>query len=474
MWSWRVFERFRGRGGSSRRSYTSNLGESVKIPEPFREISYKDVKKVLLEPSLFVRSSTALAVLGALGAYVAYSMDWQNTPQSQLQVALENLKCEDTQAKVEGYEKLDKQLFAIRRVFSGPVGIPVSQDALTSEQLVTTLMKNIEVEEVSGRSLTWVYKLLSSIHGDKVLDTVLAVDPNLSTICKSLVSPDYGNTDEWLVASKIILDFAEDKQHKDKYQSVFQSNPDFINAIQAMASSPFPLAVATAHNLYELLPEDNPLDPEIANRLKQLNPSSRMHHEMTNLGLLEVGSYKSNPHIVTPRGPTSNSLSIAFFSTFAYFWGKMLWNFSISTSSSYKTLIEDQDPKRVRSLKKQFLRNSGVGRAVFALLTFDYLCSILLRSSSSSHLDFNADFPFHLPESISKQETPLCSSFPFVQSSLFLFGTIYSIYTHRFVVVPLLLAGAYNNLDIIDEKVGVPRPIMKVKDFFVENDPLSL
>jgi len=211
-----------------------------------------------------------------------------------------------------------------------------------------------------------------------------------------------------------------------------------------MVESHVPLAVATAQQLATLLPQTAGLNDSVKESLSKLSKASSFNKSLADIGLQHVPEYTQHPYLTTGKGPTASLLSTVVFSMFASLWGKVMWSTSVNLSSEYSALVQGQDPKRVRSLRKQFLRSRAVGRAVFTLLMFDYIASLLLRSSSE---DMLLDAPIKIPEVITTIK-PLSTVFPFVQTSLFLLGTLIMIRRQRFVVVPLLLAGAFYNRDL--------------------------
>jgi len=204
-----------------------------------------------------------------------------------------------------------------------------------------------------------------------------------------------------------------------------------------------------AARLFALLPEDARVDKEIKTKFAKYNNSTTtgIIKSITDIGLRHAHEYAEHPSLVVSHGPSASFLSTLIFSSFATVWGKSLWTSSVSMSPGFRTLVRDQDPKRVNTFRKQFLQHRAVGRAVFFLLIFDYLASLGMKHASGERLAFHRDSPIQVPLEHSK--LPMSSAYPFVQTSLFIFSTLVMLHTQRFIVVPLLLAGGFYNIDLI-------------------------
>jgi len=259
-----------------------------------------------------------------------------------------------------------------------------------------------------------------------------------------LTQSNYVDTTNWILASHIILNIANNEEE-------FAHNENLVSGIESMAASGHPLAVATAARLLVLVPSDARMGKEVLTNLAKYNTNSMADiiKSLTDVGLRHVPEYANHPSLVVSHGPTAGVLTTFLFSSFATVWGKALWTSSISLSPGFRTLVKDQDPKRVHSFRKQFIRNRAVGRAVFLLLMYDYLASLGMKHTSGEKLAFHRESPIQLPKSWANSKQPLSSVYPFVQTTLFICATLVMVHTQRFVVVPLLLAGGFYNIDLI-------------------------
>jgi hypothetical protein len=144
-------------------------------------ITYNQVKETLLKRTLFVKTSTALAILGSVGVFMSYVNDWENTAERELAKSLNLLSYDDLLYKQEGFNILNNGLFVMKRVFSGPVGIPVGADALVKENVISSLVNSVQApEEVSLDALAWIYKLVTYYPlAKEARSLVLQSDPSL-------------------------------------------------------------------------------------------------------------------------------------------------------------------------------------------------------------------------------------------------------------------------------------------------------
>jgi len=435
----RTFGFFRIDGRSKIRIQFKRFNSNT--PEALTPLTYKQIKNAILKRSLFVKVSTAAIILGGIGVIMSYVHGWEDTPERQLAKALNNLHYDDVQYKIEGFNILNEKLFVTKRVFSGEVAIPVGVENLVREDVVSSLVNNVPVAEVRGHALSWIYKLVS--YSPFASYYLLLSDPNLDKVCTVLIQTDYSSTTDWILASHILLNM-------EKHKEAFVKNVTFLIGLESMAYSNNPLAVSTASRLFTLLTPDVSINSELSSNLAKLNQNS-ITSSITKIALNHVPEYVHYPHLTDHHNLPASLVSTLVFSTFASVWGKLLWSASISMSSEYKALVKGHDPKQVKSLRKQFLRHRAVGRAVFALLLFDYVASNLMTHTSGERLAFQKNSPLQLPSNLSKKSIPLSSLYPVVQTSLFLLGSLIALHTQRFVVVPLLLAGGFYNMDLVKQ-----------------------
>lgn len=89
--------------------------------------------------------------------------DRDNTPERALALALSEINNDIDRIKQDGFSILNQALFATKRLFSGPVGLPVGAQHLASQNVIQSLLDNIRSSnpEISSQAALWLLKLSS-------------------------------------------------------------------------------------------------------------------------------------------------------------------------------------------------------------------------------------------------------------------------------------------------------------------------
>lgn len=78
-------------------------------------------------------------------------------------LALGEINNDVDRIKQDGFDILDEALFSTKRLFSGPVGLPVGTQHLASQNVIRSLLDNVSSSnpEISAQAAEWLLKLSS-------------------------------------------------------------------------------------------------------------------------------------------------------------------------------------------------------------------------------------------------------------------------------------------------------------------------
>jgi len=423
-----------------KRKCTTQPGE---IPPP---LSYNLVRDVLQKRTKTTNIFTLLTVAATVGTLYYYVYDWHDTPNALLERAKNMLANKDPAVQKEGMDLLNKGV-VIKRVFSGPVGIPIDPKLLARDDIIELMVERLSSEEeVRLNALIYLYKLLSyKPLRNETKELILKHDPKLEKLVSVVSDSDKYHTESWNVAAHILTKF-KNTDGIDKKK--------LVKGISSLTASSNPLALATAAHLAPLV--EDALPEDLRKTLQKVN-TSHLVGEIFKLGMDSVPEYDEHKTLPQPTGPAANLFNILGISMLSGIWGYFMWKGASKFSSGYKGLKRDYPKEEVKQLRQQFLQNKAVGRGVFALLLFDYLASLGLQYTSGDSLTFNSYSNIKTPSDWKDTSIPMSSAYPMVQTSLFALGLLILIQRQRFVFLPMLLAGAHYNRDLLN-RFEVTRP----------------
>lgn len=92
-----------------------------------------------------------------------HAKDRDNTPERALSLALGEINNDVDRIKQDGFNILNQALFATKRLFSGPVGLPVGTQHLASQNVIKALLDNVHSSnpEIASQAAEWILKLSS-------------------------------------------------------------------------------------------------------------------------------------------------------------------------------------------------------------------------------------------------------------------------------------------------------------------------
>eukprot|EP01120_Amphizonella_sp_Union-15-10_P004098 TRINITY_DN1463_c0_g1_i1.p1 TRINITY_DN1463_c0_g1~~TRINITY_DN1463_c0_g1_i1.p1 ORF type:complete len:561 (-),score=81.11 TRINITY_DN1463_c0_g1_i1:35-1717(-) len=354
-----------------------------------------------------------LAVLGVLGVLLAsYLLENNEKPTNKVGAATKMLESDNPDIQKEGFAELEKNLFVTRRVFSGTTTRRTDIETVAQPRIINALVKCIDSSdpEISSNALSWLYWLTKGNHNAR--DLILEHLPQIVKKATSEIDPQ---KHEWIIAAFLIGNLLQDREGK---KALKRSN-SLALVIDSLQGSPNPLALLVAQNLRDRLNGT-------------LSPSQER--------LIDVFI---NP-LVPPSHTNADFTSTALFGLFASLWGKWRWKRVVA---QYKTRFSKEQ-------LKSFMRNRPVGTGVLFLLVLDlFLQEVLRKSASTSHLalifpDHPIKFFEHYPK---LYNFPMTHAFSIFENTLFALGTIALIYSQKYVVLPLFLAGSYYHIESLLE-----------------------
>jgi hypothetical protein len=133
------------------------------------------MKEALLATTFITKAWYLIALVSAGVALFSYfkgtrknllsliSKDKDNTPERDLATALGEIDNDVDRIKEDGFTILNEALFATKRLFSGPVGLPVGTSHLASQNVVQSLLNNIHSSNprIQAQASEWLLKLSS-------------------------------------------------------------------------------------------------------------------------------------------------------------------------------------------------------------------------------------------------------------------------------------------------------------------------
>jgi len=429
------------------KKYVKNKRFTTTTPPLGNTITYSEVKKVLLRSNITPRVFTLAALFVGVGAMYTYWNERNYTPEATLGIALNKLSSDDKDIKKEGFQDLSESLYIQKRLFSGPVGIPVDFQALATKHVMSVLLDNVSVDpEISLNSLSWILRLIKkSTISKKAQAALIDNDPNLEKFAKLINRSDYQQNQDWIVAAQILLNLDS------KYLIPLLQSKQISEGLVAMAKSNNATAIAMAAKLASKIPpaklQKLPEISTIVNSNLSTESSSRTNDALVLAGVRHVAPVVSRDLTIHPPSPTATPFSILTQSLFGFFWSGFMWRVSISLNSEYRKLKKLQDPAVLNPFREKFLQSRRVGLSLFVLLTADLISSYFLQLLAGKE--------FHLGEGITLRRRKeyygksLTTVYPVIQSGVFTLVTIAMIQRYRFVMVPILLALSWNHFDLI-------------------------
>eukprot|EP01125_Pyxidicula_operculata_P014909 TRINITY_DN501_c0_g1_i1.p1 TRINITY_DN501_c0_g1~~TRINITY_DN501_c0_g1_i1.p1 ORF type:complete len:460 (-),score=52.24 TRINITY_DN501_c0_g1_i1:1511-2890(-) len=418
---------------------------------PTQEVKYRSVKDIFLKNSYGTSLAKKITVITGVAVSLYYLIyDWDNNPVRQLDAAINMLKNKDNNIKKDGFLEINERLYVSKRTFSGPVGTPVTLSELGNEELINVLIGDTASSDsdVSFNALMWLLKL-STARGKanrstEVQSAILGSPQGLNSIISKLITSDYDNSKDWLLASALLYNVASNVKLS-KYAEIGQ-------ALTSLAQSGNPLALSAAYLLSSTDPElvNSVSDESVrASIVKNLSSENR---ELNQIFLFrEVNSIPDldrHEQIITHDvNPKASIPSIIAFSAFGALWSKLRWSFRSRTSSSFSELTKTSDASHTRALRRQFVKTRFTGRALLVLFLMDYILSYAQTHASGRTFAFDEEFS-QFPANVVSADFPMSSALPVIQTTLFTLGASVLLHYQRFVVVPIVAALLYNHSDV--------------------------
>jgi len=400
-----------------------------------------------------------LMISGA--AMFTYYNERNYTPEAMLGIAITKLNSDDPEVKREGFKDLDEALYIRKRVFSGPVGIPVGSRALATKHVMSVLLDNIGSDPaITASALTWILKLISkSSLAAKGQSVLLECDPTLEKITRLLKQENYASSHSmWFIAAEILL------QYDDNKLSGLIKTASGTKGLISMSHSKNALAIATLSKIASRLPasEISKFPPEISNILQQNRSTdgfSRIGDKSLKNTLEAVTQYDPRQPLVNPPRPTANLLSILIESLFGSFWGRMMWGISSRYNPKLRELTNIHGEAEIKPFRERFTATRRIGLCLFLLLSFDLFASYYFQFLCGREFYFGNNVMLRSKKEWKEGE--LTTLYPIAQTGIFTAITVALIHSYRFVMVPLLITCAYNHRDLIKQISGFEENIGK-------------
>jgi len=166
-----------------------------------------------------------------------------------------------------------------------------------------------------------------------------------------------------------------------------------------------------------------------------------------------------DPLICPPR-PTASLLSNLAVSVFGYFWGKTMWGISSRSNSQFREMMHNYGKENAGKLREKFICSRRIGLSLFLLLSGDLLASYYFQYLNGTEFYFGKNRET-LRSKKEIKEGELTTIYPVVQTGVFTLITIFLIHSYRFVMVPLLVACAYNHYDVFKHIPGAEEYIIQ-------------
>eukprot|EP01125_Pyxidicula_operculata_P018536 TRINITY_DN6589_c0_g1_i1.p1 TRINITY_DN6589_c0_g1~~TRINITY_DN6589_c0_g1_i1.p1 ORF type:complete len:505 (+),score=111.27 TRINITY_DN6589_c0_g1_i1:40-1554(+) len=468
----RFFQQSKG----PRRFQQTEAATTSQVPE----LTYKHVRKALLKNTKTTKAYTVLTL--GVTAYAIYNVwnEWNETPEQLLDEALLKLNSRELSDKESGFD-LMKKLNTTSRVFSGRLRVPLNEQILSSPHTISSLLYNIDSSNpssINDRALEWLYKVSTHSSTNKEASlNIIQQEGGVEKLVSLLSQSDYSKSKNWFIASQILVNLSK---HNDKIVLSTDVDNKLLQSIELLDESRDPLAISTAVQLLHsplVKPEDKAAYLEKSPTLKAL--SERIERKDTGIvdsskHIIDQASkyltrFQSTSQLVPVDNVDATLGSILVASVLGGIWGKYLWSASsrVTLRRSLEQIVPGYDAEVAEKYRRQFVKGRYIGRSLFALFLFDYVASHVLQHLYGAPNTIG-QLDQLLPTSTSsssgstsrRNDTLIdeCKNFDkywvLAQIAAFSLGSLYLIQKKRFVFVPIVLTGIYNNRDLVERHTG--------------------